>query len=421
MSLLARTPRSIILTATLIAVTSVAAIVFSYALSQNIYLEREWGQVATARSIQSLFGVLGFGAWLRQLAMLASTAVCSIWLIHLRSQGTPNAAVLVCSIWILVRSLVFALLWITDAPIISGFALLIPEFASVPSGFWVTVIAMITSVVGFTMTIKGMQRSWIPLVVAVPAIAMSFVWNLAYIGHTLPIDVWFTPLMFAWIISRRTRRDTADFSEVQPFRDSLRTALHHNWISIILMSFALVALSIDYEVFARFRNNPNPSFLIFSKWVIVAILSAIAYVASRDRSDENNRWEWTALMCLTSTLLVSTHAFNRIPNEIPLLQFPIYATSFIVLLLAIPSLALRKIPHCWAFGVALLWPQLIVSSTGTALTLTDSAPYIGPLGLLDLSITTAVFWLILIIIVEQKSEPRFFIPSNENNARLRAP
>ncbi len=405
-----RTSSSIILTAGLIAATSVAAITLSYEFSQNVYVEQEWGRIATARSLESLFGVFGFRAWLPQVAMLASTVVCSMWWVHLRSQNVSNVTVLVCSVWISVRSLVFALLWVTDTPVTSGFVSLMPEIALVSSGFWVTFIAMMASVIGFTMTIKGMQQSWILLVVAVPAIAMSFVWNLAYIGHTFPIDVWFTPLIFALAIPQFTRRDTANFANVQSIREALWPALRCNWFSITLASITFVALSIASEVLAGFRHNPDPTFLILAKWVVVAILSVIAYVATRDRSDENKGWEWVALMCLTSTLLVSAPAFDRIPNEIPLIQWPIYSASFIMLLLAIPFLALRNSPHCWTIGVALVWPALVVGSTGTALTLTDSAPYIGPLGLLDLSITTAMIWVILFLLVGRTSVSRSFTP-----------
>ena len=388
------TSRSIIFSATVIVVGSVATITLAYTSSQNVFAEREWGQVATARSLESLFGVLGFRAWLPQLAMLASTATCIVWWSHLRSRNGTNALVLALSVWIMARSSVFAMLWIADAPVTANFALLKPTFAAVPTGFWLCSLAMAASIASFVMAIRGIRGSgsvWV-LLVAIPGIAMTFVWNLAYAGHTLPIDVWFTPLIFVWMLSRLRNQDVKNMNSLSEAKIYAWRLLQVNWIPAVLTSMTIVLSWTTDLLFDALRHNPEPTLYMAIKWAAVVVLCGLTYFATSKALGTNIKWEWIALMWLMGMYFVSDPAVERIPDEIPVLQSPVYLLSFWALLCAVPCLAFRKLTSYWPIGLALIWPGLILGIFNSALTLTDGTTrFIGIAGLLDLSLATGIF------------------------------
>ena len=380
----------------LIAATSVAAIASSSAFSQSVFTEREWGQAATAQSIATLFGVFGFRGWLPQIAMLGSTIACVSWWSHLRSRDVTDATVIALSIWVFPRACVFATLWVTQPPVTTDFTPLEIFFVSDPLNISVVVIAICASIVSYGMAISRMQNAGTVLLVAVPFVAMSFTWNLAYLGHLLPIDVWFTMWAFAWALVKDRRDKLTEWRLPTP-TVSVRALLRTNSLPFLLTLSVFVAGWWFGDNLVELVQDTDPRLHIAAIWFTTVLACTLIYFSTAKSPSQRQRWEWVGLVGTVAVFLLTLPTVGRIPNEIPLIQAPILIFPALILVAGTVCLALRKFTTYWPVGIASVWPALIYGVYGSSLFFSEggSTPHIGFLGLLNLTAVTGITFIVI--------------------------
>ena len=397
----------------MIAVTSVAAITLSYAFSQNNYIELEWGPVATARSIETLFGVFGFRAWLPQLAMLGSTIACVCWWWHLRSRGKSDATVLALSVWLFPRACAHAALWLTDAPVTADFVPLKIISTTATTNILVAAIAICASIVSYVMAISRKPNAGAVLIVAIPFIAMSFAWNLSYLGHRLPIDVWFTMLVFALALAKARGSQLADNTSLAKRIGNGWPALRSNALPLMLTVSVFVILLVVVPKFVEFAQDDDPRLLIGFNWSVIVLVCSASYFSRMKNPSQRERWEWVALTWTVAAYSLAQPTVDRIPNEIPILQLPILLLPVLVLFAGTLSLSLRKCTACWPLTIASVWTSVIYGVFGASLFLSESGstPHIGLWGLFNLTAATGITFVVIYFVFGPNPRPLIAQPT----------
>ena len=405
--------RSTVLISVVIIVTSLAAITSAYALSQSVFSEHEWGLKATARSNETLFGVFGFRAWLPQLAMLGSTIACVYWWWHLRSRGETDATVLALSVWVFPRACVHAALWLTDAPVTADFVPLEIISTSAPANILVAAIAICASILSYGMAISRTQNAGAVLLVAIPFVAMSFAWNLSYIGHRLPIDVWFTMLVLAWALAKGRSSQFGATTSLPKRKGNGWLALRSNALPLMLTLSVFITLLVFGPKFVGIAEDADPWILVGFNWSVIVLVCSASYISTTKNPSQRERREWVALTWTVAAYSLALPTVDRNPNEIPILQLPILLFPVLILFAGMLSLSLRKCTACWPLTIASVWPSVIYGVFGASLFLSESGstPHIGLWGLFNLTAATGITFVVIHFVFGPNPRPLIAQPT----------